>query len=178
MKEENPQMKTENPIYKKEFKAEYQMKNEYVKFETLIKREIRIKKEGRPVKIEEYSKRDFTYILSDDDEDVQFTGKNQKKVKFEEQDIQGTILEDVEEIDKINTDKDGEVIELKQLKIFQGSRRLRQKMDDPKEGRLKGGKEEIFICKTGMKQNLNAHITDELEKVWNAYIVLKDEDKE
>ncbi len=51
-------------------------------------------------------------------------------------------------------------------------------MDGPKEGRLKRGKEEIFICKTGMKQNLNAHITDELEKVWNAYIVLKDEDKE
>ncbi len=36
MKEENPQIKTENPAYKKEFKIEYQMKNEYVKFETLI----------------------------------------------------------------------------------------------------------------------------------------------
>ena len=36
-------------------------------------------------------------------------------------------------------------------------------------------KEEVMICQIGMKHNYNAHLTDELEKVFRAYEVIKDE---
>jgi len=34
---------------------------------------------------------------------------------------------------------------------------------------------EFFVCEVGMKQNFNKHITNELEKVFKAYEVIKDE---
>jgi len=148
-------------------------KEEYLKSETFPKTEYyQIKKELSGVKSEYYQKGDsFTYILSDDDDDVIFEGNQKRKAKLEEEDVKGTFLEGVTDLDKINTNQGGEVSELKDFKTYRPSNR---KTEHKKEEGSKPQKEQILLCQPESKTNLNIHLTDELERLLKIYQIQKD----
>jgi hypothetical protein len=145
-------------------KVENVAKNEeYMKTEYGVKRE-HIKEEFK-AKLEQSS--NFMYILDDDDEDVTFVGTSKKKIKFEAiEDLEGTLVEGVQSFDKINTDKDGQSIEMKEYKIYNPMHKKRAQDLDRKK--------EFFVCQSGVKANLNKHITEPLEKIMKAYESFKD----
>jgi len=79
-----------------------------------IKREL-VKREG--VKNEDVkNKSNYMYVLDDDDDDCAFVGKGIRKIKFEEDDIKGTVLEGIDDYEKVNINQDGDVVEMKEFK--------------------------------------------------------------
>jgi len=154
-------------------------KFESKKEEYLMKSEVFPKTEYRPVKKEFTSgagfmksefqgNNNFTYILSDDDDEIIFEGNQKRKPKLEEDDVKGTFLEDITDLDKINTNQEGEVSELKDFKTYKPSKRNDETQKE------KHQKEQILLCQPGSKTNLNAHLTNEFEKMLKVYEIQKD----
>ena len=157
-------------------KNEFGVKNEYQKvkcesFGDWVKNEFNvkseyIKKEYLKMKRENRGEDDFMYILDDDDDEVSFVGAAKRKLKFEEEDIKGTLIEGIEDFDKVNTAKDGELVELKEFKPWNPLTKQRAQIVDKSK--------EFFVCQTGVRENLNKHITEPLETIMKAYEAFKD----
>jgi len=76
------------------------------------------------------------------------------------------------ELDKINTDKNGDLVELKDFKAYNPSKR--QMVDKQNHDISKHQKDTVLLCQPESKTNLNSHITDELEKMLKIYEIQKD----
>lgn len=143
-----------NPKDESTIKTEHKLlKNEHVKEEGNIKKEI--KKEN-----------DFVYILDDDDEDVSFVKNEKKKLKYEAEDLEGTLIEGIQNYEKINTAVDGSFQELKEFKVYNPMVKQR--------GQYVDSKKEFFVCQSGVKENMNKHLTEPLEKIMKVYESFKD----
>ena len=75
--------------------------------------------------------------------------------------MKGTLIEGVQDYNKINTNLEGDVIEIKEFKSYVP----KVKSISPSGSK----KKEIFACETGVKENLNRHITEPLEKIMKVY---------
>ena len=102
------------------------------------------------------------------DEDV-FVSKaiDVKKEFLSEKDLEGTILEGIEDFSHVNKNLEGNLSEVKELRLLNPGQRSRD---------LKWNlKREKFPCAHGAnKENPNAHIISELENVLKAYSNLQD----
>lgn len=89
-------------------------------------------------------------------------------------------MEGLKDLDKINTDQHGDVVELRDYKLFQPSnkKKMGNKENIMEEEEPKQHKEEIILCQPLSKGNMNAHLTTELEKLLKVYTVLKDEGRQ
>jgi hypothetical protein len=98
--------------------------------------------------------------------DFEFLGVKRKVPIFDEDLIKGTILEGIEDYDKVNVNKYGEVHEVKEFKPFNPMAKAMPIMEKKKE---------TFSCVTGAKPTqLNTSITKELDRLLKVYQNQKD----
>lgn len=168
----------EEKIEEEEPEKEIQMHKEIpMEKEIQMDKEIKIKEE--PQIKHEMGDEDDLYIydenlldyhrnfMSINDEDVQIVGETKTKFSSED-DTRGTIIEGVEDLDKINKGQDGSHNILKNYKLMLGP-------EQKKREELWDKKKDSFICATGVpKTNYNELICEELGKLLKYYTNEKD----
>ena len=132
-------------------KSEAQSKQEYIKNEAQTKNEINW---------------DPTFF---GDEDVHVSNVKEVKKEFlTEKDLEGTIIEGIEDFQRVNKNEEGDVVEVRGLKLLHPGQRRRDSYWDSKK--------ETFACQIGQnRENPNAFIISELENVLKMYTNVGDQ---